>query len=443
MPPRIRSLTITALVAAGLVVPIACGAAAARDEAEIAFRDARMYTVRVRTEIETPFIEDDRCTMQGAGFVVDAKRGWIITNAHVAGQSPSIIRVAFADGPWRPARKIYVDSFTDVAVLAIDAEAGMLHQATLDGSNPPKVGESVGAFGHPLGLLFTGSRGIVSGWTDQAGPELMQTDATVDHGNSGGPVIRLRDGRVVGIATAGVGGTRADRVNFATPLKDVCRILDLLAQGVPPNPQRMPFSLLENEDGSKTLQVGRSFDHDRWPFEPLDRIVAIVGSPAPLMTLSDLVTALRGRSGEVRVTVERADQKVEIVAHPELAQSVLDRRALLLDGAMIAPVRLNDAAMLNDVPPFMVQSVEPGSPAQALQIGPSDMVETVDGRRFASIDSLATYLRQRPKQTPAKFLMRRWSPNAQTAFEYLVRDFPAEDLRWVGTEAPVALGDGP
>lgn len=435
---RRTPLAVMRLLALTSIVQLTAVRADAADPAESVFRDARGYTVRVRTEITTPFAEDARGAFQGAGFVADARRGWILTNAHVVGQSPAVVHVAFADGLWRPARKLYVDSFTDVAVLAIDPASRALRAARLECSDTPGVGESVGVFGHPLGLIFTGSRGIVSGLTDQAGADLIQIDATVDHGNSGGPVIRLGDGMVVGIATAGAAGQRTDRINFATPMRDVCRILELLARGEAPNPQRMPFALLEDEDGSHTLQVGRTFDRERWPFEPMDRIVRVAGDEKPLETLSDLVTALRGRSGEVAVTVERAGREVQLGVRPERSESIVERRGLMLEGALIAPTSLSDAASLSDVPPFTIQSVQPGSAVEAIGIGEGDMLETVDGERFETMDALAAHLAQRQGSEPLELVLRRWSPSAHNAFDYHVRELAGGKWEWVGREPPVA-----
>src|SRR5438876_2468944 len=126
-----RAAGLALLVSAALA-PFGPGArAASRDAAEAIFRGARAYTVRIRTEIVTPFAEDSRGAFMGAGFVVDASRGWVLTNAHGVGQSPSTVLVAFADEPFVPARKIYVDSFTDVAVVAIELKGRALRAAPL------------------------------------------------------------------------------------------------------------------------------------------------------------------------------------------------------------------------------------------------------------------------------------------------------------------------
>jgi S1-C subfamily serine protease len=443
MPRPVHLLTAALLALAGLAPPVAGARAAGGDAAGAAFRDARGYTVRVRTEITTPFVEDEQGACQGAGFVVDARRGWILTNAHVAGRSPAVVHVGFVNGSWRLARRLYVDPFTDVAVLAIDAAPGELRQAALDCSTTPEVGESVGAFGHPVGMLFTGSRGIVSGHTDQLGPDLTQIDATVNPGNSGGPVLRIRDGRVIGIATAGVKGSKIDRLNFATPLGDICRILALLARGEDPSPPRLGFGLLQNEDESMTLQVGRSFDRERWPFEPMDRIVGVAGESRAPRTVSDLVTALRGRSGEVRIAVVRDGRPAVVVAHPAPEPPVLERRGLRLDGALIGATTHRDVALLTDAPPLMIHSVESGSTADALGLESQDMLDRVDGRRFDSLDALAGYLAGRPTGAPIRIVLQRWSPSLDRVFDHQVRDVPGDTMEWVGAGSPLVVGERP
>jgi S1-C subfamily serine protease len=130
-------------------------------DGEAVFHQAERYTVRVRTSIKLPFDTDEQGTFSGAGFVIDRSRGWVLTNAHVAGRSPSSMQVAFKDREYRPAIKLYVDPLLDLAVLALnpaDIPPGTT-AATLDCQDAPAVGHPVGAYGHPWGLPFTGTRG--------------------------------------------------------------------------------------------------------------------------------------------------------------------------------------------------------------------------------------------------------------------------------------------
>jgi len=391
--------------------------------------------VRVRTQITDSFLDDERGSFSGAGFYVDVQRGWVVTNAHVVGHCPSTVTVAFADGSFHPARKIYVDSFTDVAVLELAADDRHHPVAPLNGVDVPRIGEAIGVFGHPLGMLFTGSRGIVSGKTDQLLNDLLQVDATVDHGNSGGPVISLRDGRIVGIATSGAGGQKSDRINFATPMKDVCRILELLRQGVPPDPPQMEFSLLVDEDGHHTLDVGRTYDASRWPFEPGDHIVAIGTERRPVHSITEMVTALRGTRGPVPVIVNRGDRPVAIAVDPALRPAVLARRGVVVDGAVIAPVAFEDATVLAEPARLVVQSIEPGSPAEAVEFGRMDMIQTIDGRAFESLDELIDYLAHRHGGGPLRIVFQRFTDSLDRWFEFHVRELPGDELRVIGPDA--------
>lgn len=433
---RVR-MTVLALLGVALA---AATSSAATDEAAEAFRAARAYTVRIRAQITTPFVEDERGSFEGAGFLVDAARGWIVTNAHVVGHSPSQIQVAFADGPYEPARKVYVDSFADIAVIHVDGVDPDRRTASLDCGGTPSAGEPVGAYGHPLGLPFTGSRGIVSARTDQLGPDMLQIDATVDHGNSGGPVILLRTGRVVGIATALAGDAKTDRLNFATPTRDVCRILDLLRRGESPCPPAMKFALLKDEDGRHTLRVGRTFDAAHWPFEPGDRILAVEGARDTFVTLSDFVGALRGRTGAVPLVVERAGHRAVVVTHPTPRPPVTDRWAVSVDGALIAPIRFEDGAELSEPVSLIVHSVEPGSTAEALGLDQYDIVESVDGRAFSDLDTLLDYLNTRDPG-PLELVIRRWSVQEHRLFDYDSRELPGDDVHVVGPGPESKTGD--
>jgi serine protease Do len=422
------------LLALPALAVLATPAFAVSSSPEEIFERARDYTVRIRTQILHPFDRDSRGSQMGAGFVVDAARGWVMTNAHVVGVSPSTVQVAFVDGVFQPARKLYVDSFTDVAILVLTKRSSARRAAELDVTNRPRVGEAVGAFGHPLGMLFTGSRGIVSGSTDQYGPDLIQIDATVDHGNSGGPVIRLSDGRVVGIATAMAGDSKADRLNFATPMKDVARILDLLRKGRRPDPPQMSFSLLVDDDGRHTMSVGCTHDSARWPFEPGDRIVSVEGERGEPKTISDLVTALRGRTGRIPIGVDRGGHRVTVTVDPELRPSVIDRRGLSIDGVLVAPAHFEDLDALRDLSDLIVHSVDPGSAGETLDLEANDVLYSVDGRRFQDFDSLLVFFQHRPRGTPVQAVFQRWSVDVNHIFEYHVRELPGESVELVGPE---------
>lgn len=439
MSPWRRLLLALALPALALLAS-SNGPASSEDRAQTIFRNARDYTVRIRTQIVTPFLEDEQGSFEGAGFLVDAERGWVVTNAHVVGQSPSTVQVAFADEDLRPARKLYVDSFTDVAILEIPVEDRRHRAASVQCDRLPSVGEAVGVFGHPQGYSFTGTRGIISGKSDRDIVDLLQTDATVDHGNSGGPMIALADGRIVGIASEGYALDKEDKVNFATPMKDVCRILELLRRGVPPDPPNLEFGLVIDDKDSHTLEVGATFDARRWPFLPGDRILSVGRPAAAVRTPHELVTALRGRTGMVPIRVRRNGSEVELQARPRPRPSVIARRGVVLDGALIAPVVIEDSTALREPAQLVVHSVESGSAAESMGLEDMDVIESVDGQRYGDLDSLIRHLDARAKGAPVRVIVRRYSRSQSRWFDYHVSQLPGDEIEKIGPDSKLSAG---
>lgn len=139
----------------------------------------------------------------GSGFVIDAENGYVITNNHVVRDAEEI-RVTFQDDETLPAEVIGTDEKTDIAVLKIDTDK-KLTAVEFGNSDVLRVGDWVVAIGNPFGLGGTVTAGIISARQRDinAGPydDFLQTDASINRGNSGGPMFDL-DGKVIGINTA-------------------------------------------------------------------------------------------------------------------------------------------------------------------------------------------------------------------------------------------------
>ena len=174
----------------------------------------------------------------GTGFVVD-KDGHIVTAAHVVNGANSIT-VKFQDGTTRKASVLGRDEATDVAVIKIDPSGLTLHPLPLGSSASVGVGDDVAAIGDPFGYARSISTGIVSG-VDRTikAPNgftvahAIQTDAAMNPGNSGGPVLDA-DGQVVGIADQIATDGSADQsagVGFAVPIDLVKSALTTLKSG--------------------------------------------------------------------------------------------------------------------------------------------------------------------------------------------------------------------
>jgi putative serine protease PepD len=176
-------------------------------------------------------------TAEGTGFFYDTA-GHILTNEHVI-DGASSVKVHLHDGKTVTATVVGSDPSTDVAVLKVDVPASEIHPLPLADSSAVRVGDGVVAIGNPFGLDDTATAGIVSAvGREITAPDnspiegAIQTDAAINHGNSGGPLFDLQ-GRVIGITSqiqSDSGGN--DGVGFAIPSDLVKKIADqLIADG--------------------------------------------------------------------------------------------------------------------------------------------------------------------------------------------------------------------
>jgi S1-C subfamily serine protease len=183
-------------------------------------------------------------TAQGSGFVID-KDGRILTNAHVVEGASSVV-VAFEDGFSAKATVLGRDSLYDLAVIKVDVPQAELHPLKLGTVSSVQVGDPVVAIGNPFGYAQTVTAGIVSAkgrlisspeGQNKFIPGAIQTDAAINHGNSGGPLID-RHGNVIAInaqiADPEITGTNANAgVGFAIPIDLAKRALANLESGKP------------------------------------------------------------------------------------------------------------------------------------------------------------------------------------------------------------------
>ncbi len=171
----------------------------------------------------------------GSGFVID-KAGYIVTNYHVVSTAPAV-RVSFSNSDSMTAQIVGKDPSTDIALLRVTASSRALKPLELGDSDSLQVGDQVAAIGNPLGYDRSISAGIVSALqrslTSPNGSPIdrvIQTDALLNHGNSGGPLLNAQ-GEVVGVSSAIVnwgGGTQDNTgIGFAIPINTV---LDVVAQ---------------------------------------------------------------------------------------------------------------------------------------------------------------------------------------------------------------------
>jgi S1-C subfamily serine protease len=179
------------------------------------------------------FPERQRQRALGSGFVIDTA-GRIVTNYHVVDGAEEI-EVSFSNRDSVSARLVGTDPSTDIAVLKVNVDARALRPLELGNSDRVRVGDSVVAIGNPLGLERSVTAGIVSALhrplqapNDFTIDDVIQTDASINSGNSGGPLIGA-NGAVVGvntaIATANTGAGGNIGIGFAVPMNTVRNVV--------------------------------------------------------------------------------------------------------------------------------------------------------------------------------------------------------------------------
>jgi S1-C subfamily serine protease len=234
---------------------------------------------------------------QGSGFVYD-EHGHIVTNQHVVAGASSV-EVSFWNGAAFDARVIGTDPSTDLAVLKVDAPRRLLEPLRLADSGAVEVGDPVFALGSPFGLEGTLTSGIVSAMhREMTAPNnftivnTIQTDAAINHGNSGGPLVDRR-GRVIGVNAqieSESGGS--DGVGFAIPSNTVRAIARQLIASGEVRHAYLGVKMTQVPDGVAITDVLPSTPADEAGLQPATGTSLVDGQEVP--TGGDVVVEFGG-----------------------------------------------------------------------------------------------------------------------------------------------------
>jgi S1-C subfamily serine protease len=259
---------------------------------------------------------------QGSGVVI-SKDGYILTNNHVVDEAEEI-EVVLDDGTKHPAKVIGADPHTDLAVLKIQAARGAAFSPIEPGdSDKLRVGEFVIAIGSPFSLASSVTAGIVSqkGRSIGALPyeDFIQSDAAVNQGNSGGPLVDV-DGRMVGIntmiQTAGYSGGSIG-ISFAIPINLAMRVADSIIRtgkwerpwiGVSMNTTRRGVLVEEVVEGSPAAAAGLKVG---------DRLVSVDGAAVASPRDVQRQIMQQDAGGTVALKIERNGQEREVKVRTE------------------------------------------------------------------------------------------------------------------------------
>lgn len=265
------------------------------EDDQLLIERATQATVLIKTHLKHGFIEDEEADdrWSGSGFLVDRNKGWIMTNAHVAGYGDSSLRVKFENqANFTDAKKIFLDSKHDVAIIEIEPkkipEAST--ELKFDCDYSLKRGNRVFSLGHPEDQDFTVSFGVLSGTKDfHVDGNYFTTDLVTEPGSSGGPVMLANTGQVIGMTTAGF--DESD-IGFITKSSDICPIFNLIVQGKNPARPRFNFQTMI-VDKQLSPRIGAIFD-DSLPLLLGDEILSWNGNLWDPKEQGDLADAMRG-----------------------------------------------------------------------------------------------------------------------------------------------------
>ena len=353
--------------------------------AQSAIDTAMRYTVKVVTVIDQPFGHEHKGRSSGSGFLVDRERGWIVTNAHVAARSPSRIRINFRNGDPVAATKLHVDALVDLAVLAVPPASIPAHAvaARVDCGGEPVLGHAVIAFDHPWGLDFTATRGIVSSIRSTLGIEKLQTDAALNAGNSGGPLISEASGQVVGVNFAGMTSRsgNAEGLNLAVPARYACTILGLLRDGRDASAPKLPVEFAETSK-DRELVVAAVAEPWTGSLRIGDRVLGVNGDQEARYA-SRVADIARG-ADRLRFSVRRGDAELEVELPVPASRRRVALRGLAVSGMVIAPGPL---AWLPETQ-LAIHHVDDASDAEDAELRVWDEVVAVAGSAVARLEDL-------------------------------------------------------
>ncbi|HWY24632.1 MAG TPA: Do family serine endopeptidase [Nevskia sp.] len=353
----------------------------------------------------------------GSGVIVDAAKGYVLTNNHVVAQADKI-KVRLNDDRQVDAKLIGTDPQTDLAVLQIKADG--LTALPLGDSDALQVGDFVVAIGSPFNLRQTVTSGIVSGLgrrnaggDDGAYQDFIQTDASINPGNSGGALINLK-GELVGINSqilSGSGGSIG--IGFSIPVNLAKSVMaQLIASGKvdrgrigivgqPITPELAKAFNLKDTHGALVTRVLPGSPADKAGIKVDDVVVQANGKAIKdmpelrnligLLKVGDKVDLTVLRSGESRkltvVVGKNADEKLSASAKDKDSGGDSGGKGLnsKLKGATFGPVQ--DA----DVKGVAVTDIEQDSPAAQSGLAPGDIIMSVNRHPVTSLAEFQKY----------------------------------------------------
>jgi serine protease Do/serine protease DegQ len=340
----------------------------------------------------------------GSGVIIDADKGYVVTNNHVIENADEII-ITLKDGRQLTAKKLGSDSESDIALLQVEADD--LKEIKLADSDKLRVGDFTVAIGSPFGLGQTVTSGIVSALgrsnlNIEHYEDFIQTDAAINSGNSGGALVNLR-GELIGINTAILGPSGGNvGIGFAIPSNMMHNLVSQIIEfgevrrgilgvsGRSVNSDIAKAMELETSQGGFIEQVMPDSAADEAGIKAGDVIIAVNGkSIKSFFELRAKIGSI-GANKKVKLTVIREGDKEDFVVKLKQSQGSNIAAASIhrmLDGAELENDKTNQG--------IIIGKVANGSPAQIAGLKSGDMITGVNRSRITNIAQLRDYLKDK------------------------------------------------
>ena len=362
------------------------------------------------------FKQSDKRTSLGSGVIIDGRRGFILTNAHVIFKAEEISVVLLDERRFK-AQLVGADPDSDLAVLRITSEEA-LPAIAMGRSDDLMIGETVIAIGNPFGFSHTVTTGVISALNrsirtnDTIYHDFIQTDASINPGNSGGPLLNI-NGDLIGINTAIY--AKAQGIGFAIPINKARRIITdlieygevvlswtgLLLQNL--DPDLAQYLKVPGEKGLLVKAVEPASPATRSGLQKEDVLLAIEKRPVSSISSFNLVLRDYPVDSTIHLTVLRRNKKLTIALK---TQAYPEERALELAHHLLG-IRV-DALSLKNRKAFrisiqkgvMVSEVMPQAYLAKIGVEPGDVIRQMDDFNIETLDDFKkAMIRCRQKRT--------------------------------------------
>ena len=331
----------------------------------------------------------------GSGVIVDAKSGYIITNAHVI-ENATEITVTLLDNRSLTAKVVGKDPGSDVAVLQV--QAANLAQVPVADSDRTEVGDFVIAIGNPFGLGHTVTSGIVSalgrsGINPEGYEDFIQTDASINPGNSGGALVNL-NGELVGINSAILSRSGGNiGIGFAIPSNMMKTVMNQLVKH-----GEVRRGVLGVNIQTLTPDIADSMDLGNIQGALVSQVLEGSAAEQAGIKAGDIVTAINGRPVKDAAGLRNSigllsiGEKVDIAllrdGKPRRVTAVIGERDAAAEAAAASLHRGLEGADLGDAQGggILIRAVAEGSPAAQRGLRANDIILGVGRTRVANLD---------------------------------------------------------